>query len=306
MGSIDISVLFSTRNRARQLRDTLSHMERLELNGLSLEVIAIDNGSSDDTRSVMEDSAKSLPLIALQEPEPGKNRALNRGLEVARGDLLVFTDDDVQPDAEWLLEFHGASRRWPDDGIFGGRIEPLVPPDAPDWIRSPDFDFAMIAYGKYAPSQEEGPTDASPHGGNMAIRASALGDMRYSEVIGPKGRNFAMGSETELLSRLRARGERCLYVPSARVNHVIESEQTTLEWLFGRVHRMGRGWARLNPQNGCAQLWGAPRYLWKQLAAAWIRHRASCCRSDSARFETGREYHKLRGIIHEYRLMSGG
>jgi glycosyltransferase involved in cell wall biosynthesis len=99
-----LSILLATRNRASLLESTLAHFGGLELRGIDWELIVADNGSTDKTADVLERAGKRLPLLALHEPAPGKNRAINRALAAGRGELLIFTDDDVEPDAGWVQE----------------------------------------------------------------------------------------------------------------------------------------------------------------------------------------------------------
>ena len=65
-------------------------------------LIAVDNASTDGTGDLMRSYADRLPIVVLHEPQAGKNRALNRAIEVAEGDFYVFTDDDVLVGENWL------------------------------------------------------------------------------------------------------------------------------------------------------------------------------------------------------------
>ena len=189
---LDVSVLIATRNRSHLLRQTLEHLARQEVGKLRWEVIVVDNGSDDDTPVVLENMKDRLPLVTLSEPTPGKNRALNRGLDVSRGRLYVFTDNDIIPDPQWLEELQVASSRWPDATIFGGLIEPLFPANAPDWSKNREGPLKS-AYGWYVQDQNEGYMELLPYGANMAVRASVFDTYRYLESIGPSGKNLCHG-----------------------------------------------------------------------------------------------------------------
>src|SRR5262249_40881666 len=131
---LNISVLIATRDRAKLLENTLDHLHKQVMPGLSWEVMVVDNGSTDDTSSVLERAREKLPLVSLYEPIPGKNRSLNKALKHAQGELLVFTDDDVSPSTEWLAELCRASRQYRDYNLFCGPIYLSYPPDKPDWF----------------------------------------------------------------------------------------------------------------------------------------------------------------------------
>ena len=239
-GEFDVSVLIATRNRSHLLRQTLEHLANQEVGKLRWEVIVVDNGSDDDTPEVLETMKDRLPLVTLSEPTPGKNRALNKGLDVARGRLYVFTDNDTLPDPHWLAELQAASCRWPDATMFGGIIEPLLPPSTPDWAKK-HGGLLNMTYVRYVEDQGEGYTQRLPYGPNMAVRSSVFKTYQYSESIGPSGKNYPMGSEAELLLRLANDGEKVVYVPTAKVLHVIEPHQLDRSWLHGRAFRTGWG-----------------------------------------------------------------
>ena len=217
----DATVIIATRDRARLLEDTLADLARQELGGRSWELIVVDNGSTDGTSALLEGREGSLPLTILYEPEPGKNRALNRAWPHASGDLLVFTDDDVRTDPGWLRSLLEAAERWPDDNLFGGRIDPVFPDSCPAWLTAPAFPHRRWAFTTYAPRDDEGPTSETPLGPNLAIRANTMPPGGFDESIGPRGPSYAMGSEVELMLRLYRRGEQFIYVPDACVHHVL-------------------------------------------------------------------------------------
>ena len=303
---VDASVIIATHNRAAILERTLEHLAGQEIEGLTWEVIVVDNGSTDDTERVLAEAAQKLPLVSLHEPVLGKNRALNQALKTARGNLLIFTDDDVIPCEKWVAELVGASARWPGDSLFGGPIIPDFPHDTPKWLQAPTFPYSEVAFSRYPPTcAGEGPTEHAPFGGNLAIRVSALLRDGYSESIGPcAGINYAMGSETELLRRLNADGLRYIYVPSASVQHVIRKEQTTRQWLFRRAFRFGRGRICMRPKTDQPCLLGAPRYLWRRLAVESVRYLFSSTRNQGRRIEAGMLLNRIRGQICEYRSLS--
>jgi glycosyltransferase involved in cell wall biosynthesis len=302
---LDVSVLLATRNRGALLRDTLSTLTRLAASGLTWEVIAVDNGSTDDTGAVLAEMSSRLPLVALHEPRPGKNTALNRALELARGELLVFTDDDVLADPDWLVEHTRAAQKWPAATIFAGAISPRFPADTPERVRQHEPIRTLLC--NFALPQEEGFTDTLPLGPNFSVRASAMKGLRYEEGIGPRqGRDFAMGSETELLKRLRDRGDRIVYVPSARVEHVVQPHQTEIEWLLGRSFRLGRGLTRMGfvYAEPATRILGVPSYMWREFARTQMRYTLSRYFAWPRDFDIASEYQFLRGAIHEQRLMA--
>lgn len=297
----DVSVLIATRNRSHLLRQTLEHLVTQNTGNLLWEVIVIDNGSDDDTPDVLEMMKDRLPLVTLSETTPGKNRALNRGLDVARGRLYVFTDNDTLPAPQWLAEMHAAACRWPDATIFAGRIEPSFPANAPDWSKKGEG-LLRSAYGWYVRDQEEGYTDCLPYGANMAVRASVFGRHRYLESIGPSGEHYAMGSEAELLLRLASAGEKVVYIPFAKVLHVIEAHQVTRSWLHGRAFRYGWGMQQLAKSNvGGRHVGGMPLWVLREAVEAGLLHLLGFVRNMDRRIHWEMCYWRMRGYWHGLR-----
>lgn len=99
----DLSVIIPARNEAEYIGRALASVAAQSWPVERLEVLVIDNGSTDQTaevvRCIASDQSKQpeqtgLCIRLLQVPEPGTSRARNRGAEAARGDYLVFMDAD--------------------------------------------------------------------------------------------------------------------------------------------------------------------------------------------------------------------
>lgn len=69
---------------------------------LEVELIVVDNASTDRTASVVREANPSLRTIYLLESKKGLSRARNAGLKAAGGEVILFTDDDVIPCGDWL------------------------------------------------------------------------------------------------------------------------------------------------------------------------------------------------------------
>jgi glycosyltransferase involved in cell wall biosynthesis len=303
-GACELSVLIATRDRAASLARTLDSLVAQVLPGTDWELLVVDNGSRDDTQTVLGRFSPALPLVVLAEPRSGKNRALNHALGHARGRLLVFTDDDVIASPHWLRELAAAAERFPDASVFGGPIEPVFPPETPAWLRDPDFILASEAFGAMRKSSE-GYTEALPFGANLALRASVFEGLQFDEAVGPvAAASYPQGSEYELLVRLRQRGARFVHVPDAGVAHVILPHQVEVDWLLGRAERIGRGSARVKRKRVPRTALGwVPLFanLWR---ARWRAHRARHL-AEPERFRSAHRVHYWLGYIAESRLLRG-
>ena len=124
-----VTVAICTLNRAESLRRTLDSLVAMHLlTGFSWEVLVVNNNCTDHTDDVIKDFTDRLPVRRLFEPQQGQSRARNCAIDAAKGDYIVWTDDDVVVDPGWLIAYVDAFRRWPNAAVFGGRsLEPLQP-----------------------------------------------------------------------------------------------------------------------------------------------------------------------------------
>jgi L-malate glycosyltransferase len=304
-----LTVLLATRNGARTLAGLLGSLERLHAPPGGWKLVVADNGSTDETPVILDRFRPRLPLTVIREPRRGKNVALNAALAHLDGALAVFTDDDVLVDPGWLEALHRAADSRPDYSIFGGAIRPI-------WSRPPDpwilewVDLA-VTYTVTDPALPAGPI--APNlvwGPNMAIRASIFSaGFRFDEGVGPSGRDYAMGSETDLTLRLAAAGHRSWFCPEAVVGHLIRAEQMSRRWVLSRAERFGRGMYRrelIRMTSPPPLVFGVPRYLWRMLTARLGTYVLALPASARARFEAGWELRYLLGCIREGRRHFGG
>ena len=132
---VSVSALICTRNRSSTLLGALQATAALQLDGVStFELLIVDNGSADKTRNVVDDFAAKAPFPVryLFEARAGLSYARNNGLSQARGDLIMFTDDDCRVAADWIttaVRFFGSDLL----RIVGGRVE-LFDSDQPSTV----------------------------------------------------------------------------------------------------------------------------------------------------------------------------
>src|SRR5262249_48517636 len=119
-----ISLCICTYNRSRSLNETLNSVRGLQSLEALLEILIIDNNSTDDTADIVETFAPELPIRRVVELSQGLSHARNRAIAEFRGELLLFTDDDVLLDPDWLTAYALAASKFPRAQFFGGRILP--------------------------------------------------------------------------------------------------------------------------------------------------------------------------------------
>lgn len=133
---VSASVIVCTYNGASRIADCLRALRRQT--AVALEIIVVDDGSSDRTADLVAREFSDVKLLRL--PRGGLGRARNAGAAASTGDWLVFTDDDCEPDRDWLRELipeentgaaEGNLGRLPMPGAVGG---PNLPPASESWV----------------------------------------------------------------------------------------------------------------------------------------------------------------------------
>jgi glycosyltransferase involved in cell wall biosynthesis len=293
-----VSVLISTRNQADMLAQTLGHFERLVPPRGGWELIVVNNGSDDRTAEILSAAGAHLPLTTLDEERPGKNRALNRAVARALGSLFVFTDDDVVADPNWLVLLREASDRWPSHQIFAGPTIARFPEGTPEWLQNHQVcNFARFHFD--TATETELPLERLPYGCNFAVRGDVVRAHRFREDIGPAGPQYVMGGETEFLRRIRAHGARALYVPEARVHHVVRPWQVEFPALYRRAFRLGRGTARTRPPEKQGSIAGMARWNVLGVCEAALQCVTTVLSRPEKKFDARARFHKRLGYAYQ-------
>jgi len=283
-----VSIVIATRNRCALLRQTLDALAAQQWPGDQLEVLVADNGSTDATPAVAERAGRGrLCIRYLFVPMPGKSHAVNAALAIARGELIAFTDDDVQPEPDWVAALVRAVQESGVDFV-AGRIRPIWQIDPPRWM-SPAL-YGVLAIPDNGDARLEISTSSSsgamPIGANMAVRAAViarLGGLRTD--LGKLSGSLRTGEDHEFFLRLLHGGCRGIYEPSAMVRHVVPAERLDRRYFRRWLYQNGRDVARLERAYPSAvpMLFGVPRYLWRQLGADIMATASAAIRGDDAR-----------------------
>lgn len=237
-----LTVAICTWNRAATLDRTLGYFQRLILPpGLDWELIVVDNNCTDDTQQVLKKHSRRLPLRAVFEKEPGLSNARNLAIESARGDLLVWTDDDVCVSPEWLVTYRNALDEYPNAAFFGGPITPRFDEEPPRWLRS-TMPYVEQIYGKIDMGPKDRPLtpEALPFGANFAVRNNLPRQFHFNSSLGRREAEMLAGEETAFMHDLLNAGYQGVWLANARIEHCIPPQLMTLEYLSNRLIGSGK------------------------------------------------------------------
>ena len=180
----------------------------------------------------------------------------------------IFVDDDIAANENWAYELISCAKRHPDATVFAGRIMPFIP----DGYTLPDNEMVhkFVNAGNW--SDKEGPiSHLKIVGANMMVRSKVFTEgVGFNADIGPNGKSYMMGSETEFNLRLELHGYKASYAPNAIVHHYVRPEQFAMEWWLARMERRGRGSLLLLEPSETPRLFGAPRYLYLRVLKYYL------------------------------------
>ena len=269
--TLDLTVAICTWNRAELLRQTLQSLTQLNVpSGLSWEVLVVNNNCTDDTSSVVQSFASSLPIREYFEPTPGKSNALNSGTRTAQGEVIIWTDDDVLVRPEWLQAYADAIAAYPQAEFWGGPVDPWFETTAPAWLDA-WWPVVQHAYAVIDYTAEDQPITEKtiPFGVNWAIRRATQLRYLYDGRLGPRPNSTLRGEETTLIRQMLADGVPGFWVTAARMQHFIPRQRMTVEYLKGFYFGQGEGIARITKLG----LRDRPRQpLWR-LGLVFLKHR---------------------------------
>jgi glycosyltransferase involved in cell wall biosynthesis len=234
-----VSVIIPVYNDAERLTRCLAALEDQTYPKDRYEVIVIDNGAGADLVPL----AASYPQVRLvAESWPGSYAARNRGLSVARGEVLAFTDSDCVPLPDWIEKGVAALLRVPDCGLVGGKVEVF--------FRDPKRPTAVELYESRTAFLQQEYIEV----GRFAVTANLFTFRKVVDDVGVFDAELKSGGDLEWGQRVAAHGYPLVYAEDARVAHPARSSYREL---YRKVARTVGGIKDMQGRKNCRFLgWG--------------------------------------------------
>lgn len=269
---MDASIIVCTYNRAESLRDTLRALRAQHVaSALKWEVIVVDNNSKDHTRQVVEMVQLEWPLLRYEfEGAQGLSHARNHGIACASGDVLLFTDDDVLPEPDWIeTTLEGMAKHQAD--ACGGFIAPIWETPPPSWLTERFYGFLAIRTDR-ADDYPITHSGQAPFGANMAFRKSVFDRVGLFDTSrGRKGKVLASGEDGEMFERILTAGIKAVFLGRSRVHHKVESFRLTKRYFRRWRFQTSRNIAQSKGMTGNRRLFNIPLFVFPQLVRAVAR-----------------------------------
>lgn len=200
------------------------------------EVIVVTDGEQERSTGVAR--RHGARLVSLRAPV-GANAARNAGVRAARGDLIVFVDDDIEAPPGWLAAILGAAMAAPGTDVFGGPIRAVLDGGGPRACGREPMPITTLDLGGLDRDVD------LVWSANMAVRLRAL------DQVGPFDESLAgCGEEEDWLRRWRATGGRVRYLAAASVEHRRSAADARLRSLCASAYGRGRAARRYDTCKG--------------------------------------------------------
>lgn len=202
------SIVIPTYNRPERLERCLQSIAQLDFPKNYFEVVVVDDGSLTDIETITKPFQSILSLQLIRQSNAGPASARNTGANQAKGDYLVFTDDDCQPYPDWLTALEEATTRYPN-ALIGGRTINALESNVFSTASQLLIDYLYQYYNQIS---VEATFFAS---NNFAM------PRKIFQEIGGFNTNFplAAGEDREFCDRWKRSGFPLHYAPSMRIKH---------------------------------------------------------------------------------------
>lgn len=224
------TIVIPTRDRPRQLVACLDAIAGIRFPHERFETIVVDDGGNAPLEAMVGEIAARVRMV--RQPGAGPGTARNRGAAEARGEILVFLDDDCAPDPAWLDELDLALAAHPGAGV-GGRTVNALPGNPYSSASQALIDYLYGYYNREAAKEPLFTTS------NLALPREEF------ERIGGFDQRFsrAGGEDRELCLRWARSGRELRYAPHAIVRH---AHRLGLRSFLRQHFTYGRGAARFH------------------------------------------------------------
>ncbi|WP_395089731.1 glycosyltransferase [Armatimonas sp.] len=233
MGAVvnSASIVIVTQNRYDDLVVTAESLRDVDTSLFDfVELVIVDNGSTDNTHKARDWGFSNFIYKYIYEPVPGKCGALNIGIAASKGDILVFTDDDVRFESDWLQELTFSIRENTTDACVGEIIIASCLERA--WMTN--LHRACLAetvwIDKYNPKYMIG--------ANMAFKRIILDIIPGFDVDTGPGK-LGFGDDTLLSLQLIEAGFRIQFCESAVVEHHFQVDRLLHKSWLKRAYNAG-------------------------------------------------------------------
>ena len=247
-----VSAVICSYNRARFVVKAVESIFGQGYDSSQLEVIVVDNNSTDNTVELLEAFKTSHPQLNFSyyvEHQQGVAFTRNRCAREAQGEIIAYLDDDSEAQPNWLNTIVPFFDAHPDVYSVGGLITPRFLTGIPDWYSR--YFNGLVGSFDQGPAVKQLTGERYPCGANMAFRKEVFEKVGYfNTLLGRSGKGLLANEEKDIYKRILAAGYKVYYLPTMSVLHAVEANKFDKNYVHR--HSMGIGGGerlRLKGQN---------------------------------------------------------
>lgn len=241
MSAPRVSFIICTYNRDVYIRRSMESVAHQDAEAHLFELVLVNNKSTDRTDEICRafgDAFSTLSYTYVIEENQGLSHARNRGIAEAKGDILVYLDDDAFAEKNFVRELISFYDSHPQVHCTGGKTIPLFEAGKPKWMSR--FLMPLVAAVDLGEVAKPFSRTQFPIGANMAIRRTAIDAVGlFDTALGRKGKNLQGGEEKDMFNRIRAKGFQPWYLPTTVAHHIIPASRMTVDYIRKQARGIG-------------------------------------------------------------------
>ena len=231
-----VSIIICTRDRSEHLRRTMASVAELEVpDGINPELFVVDNASQDGTADVVRRTKlPNMPVHLIREKQPGLSHARNAALAATRGDIILFTDDDVRLPKNWIDGMCRPILRGEADAV-AGKVE-LAPHLQRPWMEP--FHRATLASTDLIGEDAPGVMMGASMGFSRKVLEKVPG---FDPELGAGA--IGTAEDTLFAWQLLEAGYRIALVPDVVVEHRCDESRLSRAAFISAAKKLGRSYS---------------------------------------------------------------
>ena len=237
------SFVTCTYNRDKYLGQTLESLCQQVYPKDSFELIIVDNNSTDETALVCKNVMGKYPDVNtyyVKEINQGLSFALNRGIKKAKGEFILFVDDDETINPNHLEKLDCYLMEYPQIRLCGTQVVPIYETEKPKWLSH--FTMRLIT-GHYDQGDKVKKLEAKnyPGTGHTIIKKELYDIVGYYNTdLGRKGKGLMGAEDKDMFLRLIENNIECYYLPGIPIYHHIPANKLTDEFFNKLTYSIGK------------------------------------------------------------------
>lgn len=237
------SFVTCTYNRAEHLPKTLMALCEQTLLREDYEIVVVDNNSTDNTAEVCERFVKDYTLKQIRyfkELNQGLSHALNRGIKEARGEYIIYVDDDETIGKKHLERLGEYLNHFDDAELCASPVVPIYEGEEPRWMSV----FTQRLIGGYFNAGKKVKIlskSAYPGTGHTIIKRELYAKFgTYNTELGRKGASLMGAEDKDMAFRLIDNNVKCYYFPDIPIYHHIPAYKLTDDFFSKITYSIGK------------------------------------------------------------------